>query len=88
MSGVGDITVAEIDKNTREKLRVSVGSYRGHQLVHVRVWCPNKSGTELIPTKSGISIRQAILPELITALQKVVTAPEMMKAAAFSQEDA
>ena len=80
MSGAGDVIIAEIDKNTREKLRVSVGAYRGHQLCHIRVWCPNKTGIELIPTKAGISIRQAILPDLIAALQKVVSAEAVMQA--------
>ena len=80
MSGTADVIVAEIDKNTREKLRVSVGSYRGHQLCHVRVWCPSKTGTELIPTKAGVSLRKAILPELIAALQKAVDAPALTQA--------
>jgi hypothetical protein len=88
MSGAADITVAEIDKNTREKLRVSVGSFRGHELVHIRLWCPNKDGTELIPTKAGVSIRQAILPDLIAALQKAVNAPAMMAEATSDEQEA
>ena len=88
MSGAADVIVAELDKNTREKLRVSIGSYRGHQLCHIRVWCPNKTGTELIPTKAGISIRQAILPDLIGALQKVIDAPAPMAEAAPEQQEA
>jgi len=80
MSDAGDSTIAEIPKNSRETIRVTVGAYRGHQLCHIRVWCPNKTGTELIPTKAGISIRQAILPDLIAALQKVASAPSLTQA--------
>ena len=81
MSGAGDVVVAEFAKNSRETIRVAVGSYRGHQLVHIRAWVA-KEGGDLIPTKSGIAIRLAILPDLVAALQKVIDAPALMQATA------
>ena len=81
MNGAGDVVVAEFAKNSRETIRVVVGSYRGHKLVHIRAWVA-KEGGDLIPTKSGIAIRLAILPDLVAALQKVIDAPALMQAAA------
>ena len=79
MNGTSDIIIAEFQKNSRETIRVAVGSYRGHKLVHIRAWVA-KEGGDLIPTKSGIAIRLAILPDLVAALQKVIDAPALMQA--------
>jgi hypothetical protein len=88
MSGAGDVLVGQVVKNSREVIRVTVGNYKGHHLVHARVWVAAKGDGEMIPTRSGLSVRVAVLPDLLNLLKKVVDAPEMMKAAASSQEDA
>ena len=87
MSGAGDVIIAEFAKNSRETIRVAVGAYCGHQLVHIRAWVA-RDGGEPIPTKAGLAIRQAILPDLIAALQKAIDAPAPMAEAASEQEEA
>jgi hypothetical protein len=85
MSGAGDVIVGEVRKNSREVIRVTVGNYKGHHLCHARVWVAAKSGPEMIPTRSGLSVRVAVLPDLVNLLKKVVDAPEMMNAMAANE---
>ena len=66
----GDRIVAEFAKNSRETIRVAVGEFKGHQLVHIRAWVAG-ADVALIPTKSGIALRLEMVPQLIEALQKV-----------------
>ena len=56
-----------ISKNTREELRILREPYKGHDLMHIRVWVANDDG-EMIPTKKGISIQIALVGHLIEAL--------------------
>lgn len=66
-----DETIATIDKNAIEELRISLGAYKGHDLVNVRIWANYDSADfEKRPTKKGFALRVAQLPELIAALQK------------------
>jgi hypothetical protein len=80
MNGTGDTLIGEVTKNSREVIRVTVGRYKGHHLCHVRVWVAAKGDGEMIPTRSGLSVRVAMLPDLVNLLKKVVDAPEMMAA--------
>jgi len=68
---VTDQTIATIEKNAREVIRVSRGQFNGHDLVSVRIWVPGggKDGAD-IPTKSGLAFRVALLDDLIAALQR------------------
>lgn len=61
--------LARIEKNAREELRVSIGSFRGHRLVSVRIYVPSNEGAH-IPTAKGISFNPILLPEVIAALTK------------------
>lgn len=69
-----DTVIAEFAKNSREIVRVAVGAFRGHDLVHIRVWVPNEEGTA-IPTKAGLSIRRELLSDLISALERARGVP-------------
>lgn len=66
--------VAEILKNGRERVRVSLDSYRGIELVDVRVFCPRGDDGEMGPTKAGVALRVALLPELHAAIGKAIEA--------------
>lgn len=68
MTDRNDATVAEFAKNSREVIRVAVSQFKGHDLVHVRVWVPKDDGA-LIPTKAGITFRRDVLDQMIEALQ-------------------
>lgn len=59
--------IAEIQKNSRERLRITVGQYKGHEYVGIRVWYVGTDG-EYRPSKSGVTLRPALLPGLMQAL--------------------
>lgn len=62
--------IASIPKNAREAIVIDVSEYKGHHLVGCRVWAKNDDGD--VPTRKGITLRVAHLPDVITALQKAL----------------
>jgi hypothetical protein len=56
-----------IPKNLHQEIRIHREPYKGHDLMHIRVWATNGDG-EMIPTKKGISIQMALVAHLIEAL--------------------
>lgn len=60
------LLVAEFDKNARERCRVSLTEYGGHDLVDVRAYWQDQTG-EWRPGK-GLALRRELLPELRRAL--------------------
>jgi hypothetical protein len=67
-------TVAVLDKNSHEQLRVLVGDYRGHRLCHIRTFLKKLDGIDRdppLPTKKGVTFKTEQLPELIAALQSI-----------------
>jgi Transcriptional Coactivator p15 (PC4) len=68
--------VARIAKNPTEELRVSLTSYRGYDLVDIRVFFQDDQG-EWRPTKRGVSLSVDSFAELREA---IVKAEEMLKA--------
>ena len=69
-----DALVARIAKNPTEEVRVSLTSYRGHELVDIRVFFQDEQG-EWRPTKRGVSLSVDSFTELREA---VVKAEEML----------
>jgi len=59
--------IGEIQKNSRERLRITVGQYKGHEYVGIRVWFVDKDG-QYRPSKNGVTLRPALLPELMQSL--------------------
>lgn len=68
--------VARIAKNPTEEVRVSLTSYRGHDLVDIRVFFQDEQG-EWRPTKRGVSLSVDSFAELREAVAK---AEEMLNA--------
>jgi hypothetical protein len=68
--------VARIAKNPTEEVRVSLTSYRGHDLVDIRVFFQDEQG-EWRPTKRGVSLSVDSFSELRDAVAK---AEEMLNA--------
>ena len=63
-----DTLIAEIPKNTREVIRITLSTYKQSNLIHLRVWT---RGTERsLPTKSGFACQVGTIDQLIDALQK------------------
>jgi hypothetical protein len=60
----------EIRKNASEVIRVEATTYKGFELVGLRVFVDAGNG-EYRPTKKGITFRQALLPKIIAALTEL-----------------
>jgi hypothetical protein len=64
--------IAEIEKNSREVLKVSLQTFNGHKLVAARIWARGESGE--VPTKKGLNIKvdqgKPFLDALTRALEK------------------
>jgi len=63
----------DIQKNSREVLRVQREDYQGHDMLNLRVWYDDGTG-ELRPTKKGVAFKATLIPELINALGAVSAA--------------
>jgi hypothetical protein len=61
--------IAEIQKNLKERLRVSIEEYRGHKFIDLRVYFEAENG-EWKPTKKGIALNRESIDAVIDALQK------------------
>ncbi len=66
-----DTLIGTIQKNRAAEVRVKLGAYKGHDLIDVRVWAApyNGNGKGNVPTREGVSLSLAKLPELIRVLQ-------------------
>ena len=62
--------VKEITKNNDTVIRVSTSEFKGQSYVDVRAYVKNQEG-EFIPTKKGITVSKAMLPEIIEALKQI-----------------
>ncbi len=61
--------IAEIEKNQKEHIRVSIEAYRGTTFIDCRVYFEDEAG-EWRPTKKGIALNGDCIGEVIEALQK------------------
>jgi hypothetical protein len=66
--------VTEIAKNSREVLRIMLQTFKGYELVSVRVWFRDREGDVLKPGKNGLTMRVEKLPELQEAIGKAIEA--------------
>jgi hypothetical protein len=67
--------IAEIEKNAKERIRVSIEEYKGHKFVDCRVYFEDEGG-EWRPTKKGIALNDKCIDPVIEALQKASKALE------------
>jgi len=67
-----EIVVAELDKNTRETIRVVLGSYEGTLTFSIWRWYRTPTG-ELRPGKGGLVIGLRHLPALAEAVETALT---------------
>lgn len=61
--------IAEVGKNTKERIHVALVEYHGHRLIDCRTYFQDNQG-EWRPTKKGISLSPDTIDEVITALVK------------------
>jgi Transcriptional Coactivator p15 (PC4) len=67
-----DKLVAEIPKNPRESIRVTLAEIYGKEILSIRVWFKAEDGGWR-PGKSGIAFRLDLLPAVAEALALAVT---------------
>lgn len=61
------VAFLEIQKNTREVIRVAREDYKGHDIINLRVFYDAGEG-EHRPAKKGGAFSAALLPEIMKAL--------------------
>ena len=71
MSAQPPIFRADIERNSREEVRVTLEAYHGRFILDVRVWEDMKFGavSSRGPTRKGATIDACRIPEMIAALE-------------------
>jgi len=65
------VIIAELEKNRRERVRVALDQWQGHNLLDLRVTTQLTEGTDAwMATKKGVSVNVVMLPDLLAALVK------------------
>lgn len=68
------VIIREITKNRRERLRVCLDNYQGDDLIDLRITTQLTEATDVwVPTKKGVCVNVALLPDLIAALNAART---------------
>lgn len=67
--------IGEVEKNQKERIRVSLAEYQGHKYVDCRVYFTDDKG-EWFPTKKGVTFNDETIDEVIPLLQKASGALE------------
>ncbi|MGF6757268.1 hypothetical protein P3T16_004679 [Paraburkholderia sp. GAS42] len=62
-----DLPVLDLQKNARERLRVTHTTFKGKPYIDLRVWFVDAAG-DYQPSRSGVSIRPDHLAEIVRAL--------------------
>lgn len=65
--------VADVRKNGREVVRIQLSTWKGAELVSIRVWYDAGAG-EMLPGKAGIALKVEKLLELQVAIAKAIDA--------------
>ena len=66
--------VAQIQKNSKEEIRIAVSTYKDIPLIQIRTYAAYNNGDELRPTKKGVSMNLNLLPKLLESIDKLSTA--------------
>ncbi len=62
--------IADIEKNSKEIIRVEVSEFKGRELINLRIWFSNVDG-EYRPTQKGVTIDISKFEELKKAINKI-----------------
>ena len=63
----GDVPVLDLQKNARERLRITHTTFKGRPYIDLRVWFVDEAG-DYQPSRSGVSIRPDHLAEVVRGL--------------------
>lgn len=71
-------TIGEVRKNSKELIRISLGTYKGHPVTDIRCCYEAKPG-EWLPGPKGVTFAISLLPEIIRLLQAAMNQAEITK---------
>jgi hypothetical protein len=74
-----DFVVATIPKNGREEIRVVLTTYKGHDLVDLRVFVEAEGKAERIPTRKGITFKRELLAQVADAMVEAYGAAQTLR---------
>jgi hypothetical protein len=63
-----EVLVHSFQKNARGEYRARLFTYENHRLCDVRLFAANRDG-DYLPTRKGVTVRVAQLPDLAEAVQ-------------------
>jgi hypothetical protein len=76
--------ICELPKNSRETIRLSLGEYKDHRFVDLRIFLPDED-KDSIATRKGLTVSPQLWPQFRKALAQVEAA--MIKAGWLDRED-
>lgn len=76
--------ICQIEKNSREELRVQLREFKGHQLLDIRTFYFTSDGGEPKPSPKGVSVAIRLLPQLKEA---ILEAEQVLKDHGLISED-
>lgn len=62
----------EIQKNTREIIRLEATEFKGYPLISLRIFWREDPADEWRPSKKGLCLRHDLVPELVAGIQKLM----------------
>jgi len=60
--------IGEVQKNSKEKIIISINEYEGHKYIDLRVYYEDNNTSEWKPTKKGIALSKKNIKDVITFL--------------------
>lgn len=67
--------IAEVNKNSREIVRLTLQEFKGLRLLDIRVYASRKDG-QVVPTRQGVCIQVSMISQLLEALRKALEAAD------------
>lgn len=63
--------IYSFQKNAEEEVRFTMKEYKERQYLDIRIWFQAANGSELYPTKKGLTLSLEYLPDLKKGLEHV-----------------
>lgn len=71
--------IYEFDRNSIEKVRISIEDFKGKRLIHIRIYEDYKDGQGFKPTKRGVSVDVSLAKELKKGINRLFAKVELGK---------
>lgn len=65
------MVIYEFDRNSKEKVRISLEDFKAKKLIHIRIYEDFQDGQGYKPTKRGVSIDIGLAEELRTGIHQL-----------------